>query len=185
MQQMEIDLLSEMVNSNDLDTDRMLIVDGTIKFIRHKFDKRIFYNVIGISKSFNPNLTGLMPGNAHIGTLLTGLAFGERTPVFRTKSESMEIYYGVWYMRIRQPQNVRNRLEGVIKVEKMATQDDLDNGGLDTSIVDNISASILFERNPTCHGNDSRWGNHLYPIYLTEKMLKTSFLSDGYFMNIF
>jgi hypothetical protein len=75
-------------------------------------------------------------------------------------------------------------LEGVVKLEKMALEENIENG-FETDLIDNISRSILSERNPTCHGKDNRWANHLYPMYLTEKILKSSFLSDSFFMNLF
>jgi hypothetical protein len=184
MQDLEINLLTDMANKGVLDTGRMLVIDGSLQFLTQKFDQRIFYNVIGISKSFNPNLTGLLRGKKHIGVLLAKLKFGERTPVYRYETASNRYTIGAWYLRIRETDKVRNPLDGVIKVEKMAMKEDQENG-FDTSMIDNISSSILGEIYPTCHGNDSRWNNHLYPIYLTEKVLKSKFLSDIHFMNIF
>jgi hypothetical protein len=35
---------------------------------------------------------------------------------------------------------------------------------------------IINERNPVCYGSDDRWANHLYPIYLTEKYIKSQYL---------
>jgi len=184
MHDMEIELLKEMVeNRKILSTDKMLVIDGSLQFLTQKFDPRIFYNVTGISKTFNPNLTGILKGKRHIGVALAKLEFRERTPVYRYKTERNII--GAWYLRIREKKDIRNPLEGVVKIEKMAMQEDIDRGGFESSIIDNISASILAERNPTCHGNDKRWPNHLYPIYLTEKILKASFLSDIHFINIF
>ena len=52
-------------------------------------------------------------------------------------------------------------------------------------MIDEISRAVLLERNVTCYGNDKRWANHIYPIYLTEMLLKTTFVSDSFFMNIF
>ena len=184
MQDLEIDLLTDMANNGDLATDKMLVIDGSLQFLTQKFDPRIFYNVIGISKSFNPNLTGLLRGKKHIGVLLAKLKFGERTPVYRYETANNRYIIGAWYLRIRKPGKVRNALDGVIKVEKMAMQEEQENG-FDSSMIDNISSSILGEIYPTCHGNDLRWNNHLYPIYLTEKVLKSKFFSDVHFMNIF
>lgn len=182
MRDLEIMLLMEMVKSKTLNTDEMLVIDGSLQFLTQKFDPNIFYNVVGISKSFNPNLTGILKGKTHIGVLLAKLEFGERTAVFKYDTKKYAI--GAWYLRIRERKNVRDPLGGVVKIEKMALQENLEMG-FNSSLIDNISASILAERNPTCHGNDDRWPNHLYPIYLTERILKASFLSDYYFMNLF
>lgn len=57
--------------------------------------------------------------------------------------------------------------------------------GLQTDEVDLISANIINERNPVCYGNDDRWANHLYPIYLTEKFIKSRYISDIHFLNLF
>ena len=60
MHEMEIGILSQMVRSNDLDTDRMLIVDGPLQFLKEDTGKKdfadLFYNVVGVSKSFDPML---------------------------------------------------------------------------------------------------------------------------------
>lgn len=60
MHDMEIDILGQMVNSNILEPDRMLIVDGPLQFIRQDTGKPefadMFYNVVGVSKSFDPML---------------------------------------------------------------------------------------------------------------------------------
>jgi hypothetical protein len=73
----------------------------------------------------------------------------------------------------------------VVKVEKIATTQAQKDKGFDTDMINEISRSILLERNVTCYGNDLRWPNHLYPIYLTEMFLKNSFVSDTFFLNIF
>ena len=172
----EVEMLKNMVSENVLDTNRMLAIDGSLQFLTQKYNPEIFYNVVGISKSFNPNLTGVLKGKKHIGVLLSKLQFGQRTPVYKYENKKNTI--GAWYLRIRERQNVKNPLEGVVKLEKMALKENIDNDGFDTSLINNISSSILAERIPTCHGRDSRWANHLYPIYLTEKYLKSSFLSD-------
>ena len=186
MGDLEIALLTDIaMRQKLLSTDEMLVIDGSLQFLTQKFDPAIFYNVIGISKSFNPNLTGVLKGKTHIGVVLSKLEFGERTPVYKyDTSGSRKNTIGAWYLRIRERSNVHNPLEGVVKVEKMAMDEDKEDG-FKTDMIDNISRSILAERNPTCHGSDSRWANHLYPMYLSEKILKSSFLSDSFFINLF
>ena len=110
------------------------------------------------------------------------LEYGERTPVF-LKENSRHRKFGCWYLRIRPRSRVANPLEGIIKIEKMAVIDDED--GLDSAVVDNICLSILNEGSPTCYGRDERWASHLYPVYLTETLIKSSFESDLVFINNF
>ena len=169
----------------------MLIVDGPLQFIRQDTGKPefadLFYNVAGVSKSFDPMLptsSKARRGGAQIGTELLKLDYGERTPVF-LKENSRHRKYGCWYLRIRPKNRVSNPLEGIIKVEKMANPDDLDRDGLDTAVVDTISLSLINEGAPTCYGRDNRWASHLYPVYLTEALVKSAFESDLVFINNF
>ena len=67
----------------------------------------------------------------------------------------------------------------------MAVEEDLGRDGLDSSVVDNISLWLLNEGSPTCYGRDERWASHLYPEYLTEALIKSSFESDLVFINNF
>ena len=189
MHDMEIDMLGQMVNMEILNTDRMLIVDGPLQFIRQDTGKPefadMFYNAVGVSKSFDPMLPTtdkIKRGATQIGAELLKLKYGERTPVF-LKENSKQRKFGCWYLRIRPGNRVSNPLEGIIKIEKMAIFEEED--GLNTSVVDNISLSLLNEGAPTCYGRDKRWSSHLYPIYLTETLIKASFESDLVFINNF
>lgn len=189
MHDMEIDILGNMVSSGTLDTDHMLIVDGPLQFLGQDTGKPefadMFYNVVGVSKSFDPMLPTsgkARRGGTQIGAELLKLEYGERTPVF-LKENSRHRKFGCWYLRIRPKKTVSNPLEGIIKVEKMALIEDED--GLKTSVVDNISLSLLNEGSPTCYGRDERWASHLYPVYLTETLIKSSFESDLVFINNF
>lgn len=191
MHDLEIEILGDMVISGKLKPDHMLVVDGPLQFIRQDTGKPefadLFYNVAGVSKSFDPMLptsSKARRGGTQIGTELLKLDYGERTPVF-LKENSRHRKYGCWYLRIRPKNRVSNPLEGIIKVEKMANPDDLDRDGLDTSVVDTISLSLINEGAPTCYGRDNRWASHLYPVYLTETLVKSAFESDLVFINNF
>ena len=189
MHEMEIGILNEMVSSEVLEPDRMLIVDGPLQFIGQDTGKPefadLFYNVVGVSKSFDPMLPTsgkAKRGGTQIGAELLKLEYGERTPVF-LKENSRHRKFGCWYLRIRPRNRVSNPLEGIVKIEKMALYEE--EGGLETTNVDNISLSILNEGSPTCFGRDQRWAAHLYPVYLTETYIKSSFESDLVFINNF
>ena len=111
------------------------------------------------------------------------LESGERTPVFMKENDRGR-RFGVWYLRIRPKNRVSNPLEGIIKIEKMALEDYYDSG-IPTDIIDTISLSLLNECSPTCYGRDERWASHLYPVYLTETLIKSTFESDLVFINNF
>jgi len=189
MHDMEIDILGKMVNSCTLEPNHMLIVDGPLQFIRQDTGKPefadMFYNVVGVSKSFDPMLptsSKSKRGGTQIGAELLKLEYGQRTPVF-LKENSRHRKFGCWYLRIRPKNRVTGPLEGIIKVEKMAVEEDED--GLDSSVADNISLWLLNEGSPTCYGRDERWASHLYPVYLTETLIKASFESDFVFISNF
>lgn len=185
MHDMEIDALEYMVTNRKLGSDKMLILDGSLKFLDSKINDELFTYVIGISKSFNPNQRGVFKAKEiHIASALTQLRYGQRTPVLKHEIYNCNRVIGTWYLRIRPENLVKNPLDGIIKVEKVAVNEEERELGFDTYIINTISQALLCERNSTCHGRDSRWCNHLYPIYLTEKMLKESFLTEKVFLNI-
>ena len=73
----------------------------------------------------------------------------------------------------------------LVKIEKiLITEDEIENG-LNSEEIDLITANIINERNPVCYGKDARWANHLYPVYLTENFIKSKYLSDINFLNLF
>ena len=73
----------------------------------------------------------------------------------------------------------------MLKIEKVLVTDEEIERGLESSEIDRITANIINERNPVCYGKDQRWANHLYPIYLTETYIKSQYLSDLHFINLF
>ena len=81
--------------------------------------------------------------------------------------------------------NQDNYLDGIIKVEKiLVTQEEIEDG-IDSTLVNQLSAYLINERNPVCYGSDLRWANHLYPIYLTEAYVKSRYLSAESFLHLF
>ena len=123
---MEIKLIANMVHSSLLQTDQMLVIDGSLQFSGIKEqDEHIFQNVIGVSKSFNPHLQGILKTRKkQIGHHLINLNFAERTSVYVYEPECIgkkRLKIGAWYLRIRPRQYSKNPLDGVIKIEKIAT----------------------------------------------------------------
>jgi hypothetical protein len=186
MHKMEIDALEKMMISRKLGSDKMLILDGSLQFIEKDVDENLFKYVVGVSKSFNPNQKGMFKSKEiHVASALTNLKYGQRTPVLKHTLKGSNRVIGCWYLRIRPEGFVKNPLDGIIKLEKIAITEEEKEIGFDTDIINTISNALMLERNSTCHGKDSRWCNHLYPVYLTERMLKESFINEKVFLNIF
>ena len=110
-----------------------------------------------------------------------------RTPVaYFTNSELLgDIGFAIWYIRIRSFRQTRTPFDGIIKVEKILVTNDEVANGIDSDLVDLLSAHLINERNPVCYGADSRWANHLYPVYLTEQYVKSHYLSTDSFLHLF
>lgn len=191
---LEIQFLESFTRQNRLRSDAMLVLDGSLQFMQEKLndqkiDERFFSNVIGISKSFNPSLTNVLKGKKDIGSYLVNMPEFTRSPAFRYSNPKSERVIAAWYLRLRRRKHVMNPLEGIVKIEKIATtpEEKAEDGGkgFQPGFLNNISNSVLKERNPTCFGKDSRWAAHLYPMYLTEYYIKRTLLSDIFFLNIF
>ncbi len=176
MQNLEILAVQQMADQQLLNGDNILVIDGPLRF-KKKFDITQFRNVIGLSKNFRPSFTvGQGSKKVDVGALTSKLSYGERTSVFKTQDENKTI--GMWYLRIRPVDKISNPLQGIVKIECYAvTQEEIENG-LSVERVDGISAHLLRERNVTPYQADWRWASHIYPIYLAEKYVKSSFISD-------
>ena len=90
----------------------------------------------------------------------------------------------MWYLRIRDSKYTQNVFDGIIKIEKLIQENEVKHG-VDTDLIDMLSAFLLKEANPVCYGNDSRWANHLYPIYVAETYAKSKYMSNGLFLSLF
>ncbi len=95
-----------------------------------------------------------------------------------------DVPFGVWYIRLRDKKRTQTPFDGVVKVEKIMMDKEIDNG-IDSDVIDLISANIINERNPTCYGTDRRWANHLYPVFLTESYVKSRYISTEMFLHLF
>ena len=187
-------MVAELVKDKLLGQDNYLVKDGSLEYskVADKDDKfsfnRIrnnFRRVVGVSKSFNPELAKLKCNKSAAG-LIARLQENERTPAALYKSERLGFSaFAVWYVRLRKPRYGRGPFDGIVKVEKVLVTDHEKEFGLESSEVDNISAWLLNERNPVCYGKDSRWANHLYPVYLTETYVKSKYRGEQHFVNLF
>ena len=119
-------------------------------------------------------------------TVRAKFAVYHRTPVARYENREFlgDVQFGVWYIRLRDKRRTQTPFDGVVKVEKIMMDEEIENG-IDSDVIDLISANIINERNPTCYGTDRRWANHLYPVFLTESYVKSKYISTEMFLHLF
>ena len=142
--------------------------------------------MLGVSKNFNPEVCKDTNGNSNPG-YIADLPLYHRTPVACFKNPELfgDVSFAVWYVRIRDKSRTRTPFDGVLKIEKMLVTSEELEVGIDSELVDTLTALIINERCPTCYGSDLRWANHLYPVYLTESFIKSKYLSAESFLHLF
>lgn len=186
-------MVAELVKQGYLLQTDYLLKDGSLEYrvhnIGNKRDLERFRNnyrfVVGVSKSFNPEYCVDKNGRNN-SDMIANLATFSRTPVSKYYSDRIgDMYFAVWFVRIRDRKYTDNAFDGVLKIEKILVNDTEIENGLDSMEVDLITANIINERNPVCYGADKRWANHLYPVYVTESYLKSKYLGDSMFLNLF
>ena len=192
----EKELVAELVREGKLNQYNYLVKDGSLEYRPTKEDKtdkkkyQIFKNnynwVLGVSKNFNPEVCMDINGKPNPG-FIADLPLYHRTPVacFKNPDFFGDMQFAVWYVRLREKTRTHTPFDGIIKVEKMlVTQEEIDDG-IDSALVDTLSAYLINERNPVCYGSDLRWANHIYPIYLTESYVKSKYISAESFLHLF
>jgi len=180
--------VKELIRQKKLNKKTFLIKDGSLEYEWDKKDyknissiKSNYASVVGVSKMFNPE--SLSSYNKNISRIIADLPEFHRTPAFMYETERIQdVKYAVWYLRIRK---TVSPFDGILKIEKILVWENEETDGLDSDEIDLISANIINERNPVCYGQDNRWAKHLYPIFLTEKYIKSKYLSDYHFINLF
>ena len=182
MHGLEIQALAQMTDENMLGMERMLVIDGALRF-RRRFQITQFRNVLGLSKSFQASMTvGKGTKKQSIGSIAARLDRGYRSQVFRTEDQGRTL--GVWYLRMRDARLMSDPLQGTVKLERYAVDNEVSDG-FDGDQVDTISHFVVQERNVTPYSSDSRWASHIYPIYLAEQYIKSSFMSNMKFVGLF
>ena len=193
MAQQEKDMVSLLVKEGHLLPDRYLLKDGSLEYQVHGISSRSelarFKNnyqfVVGASKSFNP-ANCIDKNGRNNSNLIAELPLYSRTPVQMYYSPLIgDMTFAVWFVRIRESRYTSNTFDGILKLEKILVTDKQVEEGLDSEEVDQITANIINERNPVCYGADRRWANHLYPIYATESYVKSKYLGESMFLNLF
>ncbi|MBQ9812415.1 MAG: hypothetical protein IJM54_03780 [Thermoguttaceae bacterium] len=195
MMKKETEMVVKLVKEGKLGHENYLIKDGSLEYRltsqnqseKERMNFRKNYNwVIGVSKSFNPDVCLDIKGHAN-PRFIADLPLFHRTPVSKYSNQQWfgDTEFAVWYIRIREQNRTRTAFDGIVKVEKILVKEKEINHGMDTDDVDTISANIINERVPVCYGSDLRWANHLYPIFLTESYLKSKYMSAESFLHLF
>jgi hypothetical protein len=193
MVEQEKAMVESLVKRSLINDRAWLIKDGSLEYSRlsDKDDRFAFSRirsnykrVVGVSKSFNPELAKLKSGRSAAGMIAKLKPF-ERTPAAMYTTDRVEGKFAVWYVRLREARQSRGPFDGIVKVEKILVSDHEAEYGLESSEVDNISAWLVNERNPVCYGKDDRWANHLYPVYLAETFIKSKYRGTAHFINLF
>lgn len=186
-------MVAELVKRGFLLPDKFLMKDGSLEYqvhgITNKNELARFRNnyqfVVGVSKSFNP-ANCVDKNGQNNSNLIAQLPLYHRTPVNNYQSDRIgDLEFAVWFVRIRDTANTLSAFDGILKLEKILVTDNQIENGLDSEEVDIITANIINERAPVCYGADRRWANHLYPIYITESFVKSKYLSENMFLNLF
>lgn len=174
-------MVNTLCSDNTINEDAMLVKEGTLEYKKDftnmpdddldsaMFDMSI-ENVIGVSKLFDPELLNKI--EPQIGKIIAEVPAYARTNAYRYYHEGKN--YCMWYLRLRDTPNAATRYSDVVKVEivmvgkmKMSSQ-----------LIDAISTHLINEAYPVCFGKDTRWANHLYPVYLTESYCKSKYIND-------
>jgi len=188
-------LVADLVREGKINQDNYLVKDGSLEYRPTKADKadkkkyQTFKNnynwVIGASKNFNPEVCEDINGKPNPG-FIADLPLYHRTPVAEYENQMLgDIKFAVWYLRLRDKARTRTPFDGILKIEKILVTEEENDYGIDSQIVDTLSAYLINERNPVCYGSDLRWANHIYPIYLTESYVKSRYLSAESFLHLF
>jgi len=185
MLDLEVETVEKLAMSGRLCPSALLVRDGPLQIRKSKATPRVFEHAIGVSKTFSTNAPvkkGSRPQD--VGSLVTNLDLFDRTKCYKLDMSDKSVAF--WYVRLHRKEHVPNpALDGVVKVEKIVQPYEIDQDGLDRDLLDTISLYLFEERNVTPYGADSRWANHIYPIYLTERFLKSNLDSDVKFSGYF
>jgi len=182
-------IVNELAKKHLLNPDSYLLKDGSLQYQKtgigdfrelSKF-KSNYQCVVGVSKSFNP----APDGETKNASVIAKLPLYYRTPAFRYYVERTQHWFSGWYVRIRETIYTESPFSGILKIEKALVSEREFDEGLNSDEVDLITANIINERNPVAYGSDIRWANHLYPVYLTEQCVKSQYISDLHFLNLF
>ncbi len=183
-------MVDELCRENKLDDQHYLIKDGSLEYnprfsnfnrADNTMQRENYRYVVGVSKSFDPELLPDYEGH-RLSRTIANLKPFERTKVYRYTSDANGVQYAVWYLRLRNSDFRETNFSDIVKCEMVIINEDTQ---VDTDLINTISANLIKEAYPVCYGNDRRWSNHLYPIYLTETFCKSKYFSSNIILNLF
>ncbi len=183
-------LVAKLCKENRLDDEHYLIKDGSLEYNpnfsniteENKTLMRENYRyVVGVSKSFDPELLPDFEGH-RLSRTIASLEPFERTKAYRYVSDANGVQYAVWYLRLRASDFRETHFSDIVKCEVVMVNEDEQ---IETDLINIISANLIKEAYPVCFGNDARWANHLYPVYLTETFCKSKYFSSNVILNLF
>lgn len=183
-------MVRHLCKENLLDNDHYLIKDGSLEYNPSFTNlsqtewnqlRSNYKHVVGVSKMFNPDLLKDFKGRKLSKTIANLRPF-ERTKVYRYNAVDKDSEFAIWYIRLRNSDFRETHFSDVVKCEMV-----LEEPGalLDTDLINIISANIIKEAFPVCYGKDTRWANHLYPIFLTETYCKSNYIGQDILLNLF
>ena len=187
-------LVAQLCKDNRLNDESWLIKDGSLEynpsFSNLGFDvvqwnnlRTNYQRVVGVSKTFDPELLPDYEGN-RLSQTIANLKPFERTKVYRyeSKHKGGSAFYAVWYLRLRNSDFRETSFSDIVKCEMVLLQEDKP---IETDIINVISANLIREAYPVCFGSDTRWANHLYPVFLTESFCKSHYIDSNVILNLF
>lgn len=183
-------LVALLCKNNSLDDEHYLIKDGSLEYNPNFSNLRTedktmlrenYRYVVGVSKSFDPDLLSDFEGH-RLSRTIASLKPYERTKAYRYIADSNGVQYAVWYLRLRDSNFRETHFSDVIKCEMVLINEEEQ---LETDLINLISANLIKEAYPVCYGNDTRWANHLYPVFLTESFCKSKYYNSNIILNLF
>lgn len=183
-------VVNDLCEKNLLDDENFLLKDGSIEYnprfsnldiSKWNLLRSNYKYVVGVSKSFDPELIPDFEGHKLSKTIANLKPF-QRTKAYRYESQHSGNSFAVWYLRLRNSDFRETNFSDIVKCEMVLSNE---SEQIRTSLIDLISANIIREAYPVCFGNDSRWANHLYPVYLTEIYCKSHYINNEIIYKLF
>ena len=187
-------MIFELAESGKLSDCSYLVKDGSLEYrddvlsdLKWKnLEGRLQY-VVGVSKSFNADLfeVKVKTQRQSAASFISCLKVDQRTQAFlyEPQGRGQDPMFAVWYVRVRDQRLGQSAFDGVLKVEMQLIGRERQLGK-STLEINRISEALINERTPVCFGTDSRWASHLYPVFITERFLKSGFLPGHVFRAI-
>ena len=187
-------MIYELADAGKLTDSNYLIKDGSLEYrddvlsdLKWKDVGGRLQYVVGVSKNFNADLFEVKQNSQKqsAASFISSLKTNQRTQAFlyEPQGRNTDPRFAVWYVRIRDQRLGASTFDGVLKVEMQLIGKERENGK-DSLEISRLSEALIRERNPVCFGSDARWANHIYPVFVTERYLKSGFLPGHVFQSM-